>query len=237
MVGILAEPVIYLAVWTAIADQQGGQVGGFTAGDFAAYYIVWTLVRNFNVVNVGAWEYRVRTGELSQMLLRPIHPFSWDLGYQAGWKFILVALWIPVAIFLSAMFRPTFDIRVVDVFVFLLALWGTYVVRSFIYVIVGGLAFWTTRIWPIVELVMTLELLFSGRLVPLSLMPDWAQALANFMPFKWTFGFPIEALVGRLSDADLLAGLLAQGVWIVIGVVVLKLFWPRAVRHYSAVSG
>ena len=47
---------------------------------------------------------------------------------------------------------------------------------------------------------MTLELLLSGRLVPLSLMPDWAQTLADLMPFKWTFGFPIEALIGQLSD-------------------------------------
>ena len=46
---------------------------------------------------------------------------------------------------------------------------------------------------------MTFELLFSGRLVPLSLMPDWAQRLADVLPFKWTFGYPIEALIGRTA--------------------------------------
>jgi len=30
---------MYLVVWSTVADQQGGAVGSFTAGDFAAYYI------------------------------------------------------------------------------------------------------------------------------------------------------------------------------------------------------
>ncbi len=50
MLGMVAEPVIYLVVWTTIADESGGSVAGLTAGEFAAYYIVWTLVRNMNVV-------------------------------------------------------------------------------------------------------------------------------------------------------------------------------------------
>jgi ABC-2 type transport system permease protein len=68
-------------------------------------------------------------------------------------------------------------------------------------------------------------------------MPDWAQALADLMPFKWTFGFPIEALIGQLSNGALLAGLAAQAIWIGIGAVALHFLWPRAVKRYSAVSG
>ena len=43
MVGMVAEPVIYLVVWSTIARSHGGSVQGLTPGDFAAYYIVWTL--------------------------------------------------------------------------------------------------------------------------------------------------------------------------------------------------
>src|SRR6266576_4545761 len=61
MLGMVAEPVIYLVVWSTIAEQHGGAVNGITAGQFAAYYIVWTLVRNMNIV-FGApfWEWRIR---------------------------------------------------------------------------------------------------------------------------------------------------------------------------------
>ena len=47
-----------------------------------------------------------------------------------------------------------------------------------IYWILGMVTFWTTRVGPLFQLVLTIELLLSGRLVPMSLMPDWAQALA-----------------------------------------------------------
>jgi ABC-2 type transport system permease protein len=104
------------------------------------------------------------------------------------------------------------------------------------YAVLGMVTFWTMRVQPIIQIVMTLELLLSGRLVPLSLMPDWAQKLADVLPFKWTFGFPIEALVGRLPDVELLGGLLTQALWIAIGMLALRSIWPVAVRRYSAVG-
>ena len=50
LLGMITEPVIYLVVWTTIARCPWRQVAGITAGGFAAYYIVWTLVRNVNIV-------------------------------------------------------------------------------------------------------------------------------------------------------------------------------------------
>ncbi len=61
LVGMVAEPIIYLVVWSTIAEQSGGTVGGLTAGEFAAYYIVWTLVRTMNIVFTPyGWEERIR---------------------------------------------------------------------------------------------------------------------------------------------------------------------------------
>ena len=75
MIGMIAEPIIYLVVWSTIAEQQGGEVGGFTPGEFAGYYIVWTLVRNMNIVFTPyGWEERIREGVLSGQLLRAAVP-------------------------------------------------------------------------------------------------------------------------------------------------------------------
>jgi ABC-2 type transport system permease protein len=237
MIGMVAEPVIYLVVWSTIARQQGGEVGGFTPGQFAAYYIVWTLVRNMNIIFTPyGWEQRIRQGELSGMLLRPIHPIHFDLGYFAGWKFVVIVLWLPIAAVLTLLFSPELNPRPIDVAVFAVAIWGAYLIRSVNYWILGMVTFWTTRVGPIFELVFTAELLLSGRLVPLSLMPDWAQRLADVLPFKWTFGFPIEALVGRLPEAELLGGLAMQALWIAIGSIGVMLVWRFAIRRYSAVG-
>ena len=238
MIGMIAEPVIYLVVWSTIARQQGGQVGGFTPGQFAAYYIVWTLVRQMNIIFTPyGWEERIRQGELSAMLLQPLFPIHRDIAFMAGWKLVVIVMWLPIAAILTLLFSPELNVRPVDIAVFAVAIWGAYLVRTMIYWILGMASFWTTRVGPIFQLMFTAELLLSGRLVPLTLMPDWAQRLADLLPFKWTFGYPIEALVGRLPDAELFGGLAMQLLWIVIGSIAVRIVWGFAIRHYSAVNG
>jgi ABC-2 type transport system permease protein len=238
MLGMVAEPVIYLVVWSSIARSNGGAVNGITAGQFAAYYIVWTLVRNMNIV-FGApfWEWRIREGQLSGQLLRPLHPLHYDVAYFAGWKVVVIGLWIPIAVALSAIFHPDLHPSWLEICVFLVAIWGAYLVRTMFQWLVGMLNFWTTRGAAVFDLYMTTELLLSGRLVPLKLMPGWVQTLADFLPFKWTFGYPIESLAGNLSTQSLLLGLGVQALWTAGGFALLTLAWRAAVKRFSAVGG
>jgi ABC-2 type transport system permease protein len=238
MLGMVAEPVIYLVVWTTIARSAGGAVNGITAGQFAAYYIVWTLVRNMNVV-FGApfWEFRIREGQFSGQLLRPMHPIHYDVAYFAGWKIVVVTMWIPIALGLSLVFHPALHPSALEIVVFVCAIWGAYLLRTAVQETIGMLNFWTTRGAAVFDLYMATELLLSGRMVPLKLMPGWVQTLADFLPFKWTFGFPIESLVGNMSTRSLLLGLGAQALWIAGMFFVFRAAFGYAVRHYSAVGG
>ncbi len=201
LVGMLAEPIVYLVVWTTIADQQGGSVQGITTGEFAAYYIVWTLVRNMNIVFTPyGWEWRIREGELSAALLRPLHPIHDDIAGFAGWKVVTIILWLPIAAVLWIAFDPSIDIRAAEIAAFSVAIWGAYLIRTMFLTSLGMVTFWTTRVSALFELAVGLELLLSGRLVPLPLMPAWAEDVANVLPFKWSFYFPIQTLVGDLSN-------------------------------------
>ncbi len=149
----------------------------------------------------------------------------------------MIVLWLPIALVLSLLFQPELNPRPIDIVAFAFAIWGAYLIRSVNYWILGMVTFWTTRVGPIFDLVFTAELLLSGRLVPLSLMPEWAQQLADVLPFKWTFGFPIESLVGRLPESELIGGLAMQALWIVIGAIGVRVVWRFAIRRYGAVGG
>jgi ABC-2 type transport system permease protein len=237
MVGMVVEPVIYLVVWSTVAEASGGEVGGYTPGAFAAYFIVWTLVRNMNIVFTPyGWEFRIREGQLSGMLLRPVHPIHYDLAYFAGWKVVVFLLWVPLAGVLTLLFRPTLAPNPAQVAAFLLAIWGAYVIRTALLFLLGMITLWTTRVAAIFELYFTLELLLSGRLVPMALMPDWVLRISDVLPFRSTFGFPIEALVADLSGPQLVRGLVTQAVWIVVSSVLAWLVWRRAIRRYTAVG-
>jgi ABC-2 type transport system permease protein len=145
-------------------------------------------------------------------------------------------LWLPIAVGLSAVFHPALHPSALQIVVFICAIWGAYLVRSMFQGTIGMLNFWTTRGAAVFDLYMAIEMLLSGRLVPLQLMPGWVQTLANFLPFKWTFGFPIESLVSDMSTQSLLVGLGAQVLWIGIGLLLFKLAWSAAIKQFVSVG-
>ncbi len=237
MIGMIAEPVIYLVVWSSVAAQQGGAVDGYTPGGLAAYYIVWTLVRNMNIVFTPyGWEQRIQDGQLSAELLRPIHPLHGDVAYFGGWKVVVIVLWLPLAAFLTLIFKPDLHPSWLQIVVFFAAIWGAYLIRTLMLSTLGMISFWTTRVSAIYQLVFAAELILSGRLVPMPLMPAWVQNLAFYMPFQWTFYFPINALAGTPTSAELLTGLGMQAVWIGIGLLLTNLVWRVGIRRFSAVG-
>lgn len=237
LIGFLVEPTIYLVVWTSVADAQGGEIAGLTSGTLAAYYIVWTLVRVYNLgFAPDAWEWRIRDGRLNDFLSQPIHPFHRDYTFFAGAKFMWTLAWIPVAIFLTIIFDPVFELSLFNIAGFVVALWGGYTVRFLMLYALGMINFWTTRGSAIFGIFVASELVLSGRLVPLELMPEWVADIAAWLPFKWTFQYPIDTLIGRLSPGEVLAGIGAQILWsLAIGLLFIGV-WKRAIRRYGAVG-
>jgi ABC-2 type transport system permease protein len=238
MIGMVVEPVIYLVVWSTIARSHGGSVNGFTPGTFAAYYIVWMLVRNVNIVFTPfGWEWRIKEGNFASQLLKPVHPIHYDLGEFAGGKIVIIVLWLPIALALSLIFHPSLHPSLLQCVVFFMAIWGAYLIRSLVLWALGLITFWTTRVSAIYEAYFLAELLLSGRLVPMQLMPHWAQQLSWAFPFRWTFSFPISALTGPITERELLGGLAMQLLWIGVAALLVSLVWRRAVARFSSVGG
>jgi ABC-2 type transport system permease protein len=236
LLGFLIEPIVYLVVWRTVAA-QAGTIGGYGVADFTAYYIVWTLVRNMNLaLTPYVWDWWIQRGRVSDMLLRPVHIFHRQLASFAGFKFVWILLWVPIAAGLVLAFQPELHPTWGQAIAFFVAIWGGYVVRFSLLFLLGLGSFWTTRASAMFEIVIAAELLLSGRLVPLSVMPDWVESLAALLPFQWTFQFPIETLIGKLSAGEILFGLAAQVVWFAILGGAIALVWRRAIRRYTAVG-
>lgn len=238
LLGFLIEPIVYMAVWRTVAEAQGGAVGGYTVDEITTYYIIWTLVRVFNTAHDPyAWEWRIREGRINEFLSQPLHPFHRDFSYYLGSKVVWTMAWLPVAAVLVLLFRPTISPSLGQVAGFAVALLGGYAVRFTLLYLLGMITFWTTRAGGLFEIVVAGELLLSGRLVPIGFLPSWAQTLADWMPFKWTFQFPIDVLMGRVDTMQIFGGVGAQVVWAGSLGVIMALVWKRAIKRYTAVGG
>ncbi|MDE3000214.1 MAG: ABC-2 family transporter protein [Gemmatimonadota bacterium] len=237
MIGGLLEPMIYCVVWSTVAIARGGDVAGYDAGEFAAYYIVLMVVNMWTFTWImHEMGYRVQHGELSAMLLKPIHPIHSDIADNIGYKTLTLCVLIPSAAVLCLLFKPTFHFDVVSGLLFALSLILSYLLRFFVEWALSLVAFWTTRTDAVNQMYFFFGLFLSGRIAPLDLLPGWARAIADALPFKWSVAFPVELLLGRLDTAQIERGLLMQLLWVVIGFAIFKLAWRRGVRKYSAVG-
>jgi len=234
----MVSPIVYLAVWTAVANSQGS-VGGLTANDFATYYLTLLLVDVLtSEITIHILGYKVQEGSLSVDLLKPMHPvLTSTLVYNLAFKALTLLVLVPVWVVLALLVQP--DFSAVTLGNLLLAVPAVMLGFGISFVLgatVTCLAFWTTRIYSISEFYWALAVLFSGQFVPLELMPGALRPIAEALPFQLLKYFPIQLILGRAAPETILPNFMLGMAWLVAGLAVFLVVWKAGVKRYSAVG-
>jgi ABC-2 type transport system permease protein len=82
-----------------------------------------------------------------------------------------------------------------------------------------------------------LLVVLSGSLVPLALYPDWAQRALFLQPFAGIVDIPFRIYSGNLVGALAYEGLALQLMWIIVLVVVGRVWMSRAMRRLEVQGG
>lgn len=233
----IMQPLVSLVVWRTVAGSNG-TAGGFTADQYTAYFIMVLIVSNMTFIwHMWEFEYRIRTGAFSPLLLRPIHPIHNDVSENLSFKLLGLVGIVPAAIILGIVFDADFGgTTALDVLAFVPALLLAMVLRFVVEWTLALAAFWLTKVSAINNLFDVFFLFLAGQFAPLDVMPGWIQTLAILSPFPWSIAFPVEVALGHRSGTEILVGYGAQLAWIGIAVAVLALVWNRAASRYGAVG-
>ena len=231
------RPTIFLAAWVAVARARGGAVEGFSAADFAGYYIGLTLVGHLTAAwNSFEFEWQVRQGALSPKLLRPLHPLHYAVVENQVFKIATLPP-LSVALVLLAL---TFDVRFttewwhVALFVPSIALaWALNFMLGWV---VATSAFWLQRVETLNTLLQRTSFVFAGQIAPVALMPGVLQAVCYALPFYYILGAPTEILLGAVTPERAFVLLARQSVWLAVCIGVFSVCWSRGLRQYSAVG-
>ena len=234
----LVSPIIYLAVWTSIANVKG-DVNGFTANDFITYYMVLLICDQVtsNIV-IHTFGYKIQDGTLSGELVRPIHPMLTNgLVNNIAFKALTIMGLTPIWIILFFLYKPDFSgISITGILLSIPAMILGFIIGYLLSAAITSLAFWTTRVYSIHEFYFALILLFSGQFVPLTLMPKLIQDIAQYLPFQLLIYYPIQLILGKLSNAQIIQGFVMAGIWLVISITLFNWIWRNGVKRFSAVG-
>ena len=227
-------PLVMLAVWLSLA--QDGPIGGFTAGDFVAYYLLGFYMRQMTSVWV-AWEsdFDIRHGDMNSKLLHPIQPIHEYITFNLADKIMRGALFTPLVV-VVAMIVPGVNLLVTpqNVLFFVLALAGAWTMRFFSQFSLGLLGFWFSQALVLTDVFWMLFLLFGGGIAPIQLLPEPLRTLAFYLPFRFMMSFPIEILMGRLTGTEILFGFGVIALWVGALFAIYRFMWARGIRQFSA---
>lgn len=232
----MVPPLIYLFVWMTAAGERG--VGGFSRGEFVAYYLVLIVVNQLTYSQTN-WTVgdQIRYGDINVHLLRPISPVFEAIASEIAGKVVYMVLIIPVTLTLGWILKPELQVSLVSGLWFGLATllaWGLRFVWGYW---IALLAFWATRANALLAVQDSLTFLLAGQVAPVALLPGVMKTAAVVLPFRYMIGFPVEVLTGQVRGEAMWIGFAIQAAWLVIALMVWAVVWRAGLRQYSAVGG
>ena len=231
------RPVVFLAAWSAAANAQGGTIGDFTVGDFAAYYVCLSLVSQLTMSwDAYDFELEVRQGKLSPKLLRPLHPLHYAVVSNIVYKVMTLPALLPALVLIAWTFQAHFQTQLWQVAVFVPSVLLAVALRFVFGWVLAALAFWTTRLHAIMHLYDRVSFIFAGQIAPLSLLPGPLAALGYALPFAYMLWAPSEILRGGATFDQAMLILVAQVVWLVLSWLAFVVVWRMGLREFSAVG-
>ncbi|HET8529278.1 MAG TPA: ABC-2 family transporter protein [Gaiellaceae bacterium] len=203
------QAYVLLAVYRHRTD-----VGGYRADDAVTY--VWLAQALLMTVYVFGWQelaLRIRDGSIATDLSRPLDPqrywLAFDLG-RAPYHFLFRGV-VPFVVG-GLVFRLHYP-NVGNALLFVLSLALAVVVSLAFRFLYNLPAFWLLDIRGVLILALTVNLFFSGMIVPIAFFPHWLGQVAQVLPFAAILQTPIDVWLGKHHGWELVGVLALQAAW------------------------
>lgn len=202
------------------------------------YYLGVILIHRITQTwSMGEISDRIKDGTLAQTLLRPYNfmfgVFAKDIGHKAN-RLISV---IPLVTILWLIIKPSTNISLTYVAIAIPAVILGYLVNFYFDSNMGLLTNWTGDANGLSRTLEVIEGLAAGFMIPYLLIPGSVRNILNILPFRYIFSFPLELMLGQLSNISIVYGYLILGLWSLVLICLFKLLSRVSMKYFSANGG
>jgi len=208
---------MFFFLWTAILSTTN--LLNITAEDLLAYYLIAFLIERLtsNRRVTDNVEEEIVTGKMVSYFVRPISIYSSHLAEYFSQLTVNTMLMAPIALILLELLTPkkvTLELWTLIIFAIIVFLAG--LCQFLIFFCIGLLAFWLERVWGIRMGFYWINSFFSGRLIPLFLLPIALKEIVDFLPFRFFAYELIMILLAPKAIEIVLYDLIFLGIWLLI---------------------
>ncbi|HVX92693.1 MAG TPA: ABC-2 family transporter protein [Candidatus Dojkabacteria bacterium] len=227
-------PVILTVIWSSAASSAGAK---FTTSDIVSYFlmiaIVLKLTEDVSHKYVGN---KIIFGEFSNYLSKPFNYLAEVLGISISMKILRTIIALPMIILVFTMFNQyiSYEINNTSIILFILALILAFSINFLLGNIFALLSFFVKQIQGLRAFYDNIVTFLSGQVMPIFAIPTGAVFIIILLPFRYTLSFPVEILIGNLSDIDIRNGFIISIIWLLLLIVIYKFMYRQAIKSYEA---
>lgn len=230
--------IIYL-LWRIIYSGTE-QVGSFRFEDMILYYLVVHFLRKIiepvQSVNYEVWT-DINKGNLDVYLARPVSFGPFVFFRSLGAPLIEIAVGLPFFLLFSWLLGLPLQTDPLLLAVFFVSVLSGFAILFLIQFIIGSLTFWFERIFGIRDMIFSVFMLFSGQLIPISVLPGWLVAVSRYLPFEGIYFVPGTIYAQGTLGPDVALYVFRQFIWIAVLWAVAATVWARGLTRYASQGG
>lgn len=230
--GSLINMLMLYAFWVAILG-SGFLNSSYTSVSIGLYYLFITFIGTISNSNYWRIANLINSGDLSIEIIKP-YSFPFKEFVQFIPHKIMQTLIFIVILGIVSYLGMAYHFSLSQILFFIPSVLLTIVSKFYIALSLGGLGFWFKRVHGFGSLFWNLGGLFSGELIPVDLLPHTLFLVSAYLPFRSLAFFPVQIILGKINQPEIISGLITQIVWLIIFIVIAKLIWKKGLSQYDA---
>ncbi|MBD3280929.1 hypothetical protein GF389_05415 [Candidatus Dojkabacteria bacterium] len=221
--------------WRAVFETQD-EVKGFTFPEIIQYYIILNILLDI-VDSQFAFKMikDVLKGQISNLLLKPVQIKPWMFFYEIGQMLPLIIVKLIVFGVFFEVFIGEFPVDPLNLLFALLILPISFTINANIYFVMGSISFWVGEVKGLIYGLRRVIIFLSGGLVPVVFFPDFLREVLVYLPFRYTFQFPLEIFHDGVSEDQLIGFVIMLG-WLIILAFASNRFFIYSYRKNESVG-
>ena len=237
IVNLVIYILIYVAIWKAIYGTKT-VIDGVSYKMVVTNFILGLGITNAFVMNEFMVAKKVRSGDISSELLKPIDFTKYVLAVNLGETCFKVVMNFIPAVIVCALFIGVLPPASVLMFILsLVSIVFGYLIMFYVSYMVSLISFWYFNIWSFATIKNVIIQILSGVIMPIWFMPKQLVAIIKLTPFDSIFYIPVSIYMGKLSASDIMFSMLKQAIWVFILYGLSKLIWSLGIKKLVVQGG
>lgn len=234
----LFQIFVFYYIWMAIY-RFDSVINGISKDQIVTYIIlsriIYTQITWGFIPKMGR---KIHSGEIAMDLLKPMDFQAFMFFERIGdFTAFFCMTAFPILIICSLTLGMQAPLSFGTLICFFLSLFMAMTLSFFIEFWIGLLTFYTNYSWGLQTFQEALVALFSGALIPISFFPGWLKVITNFLPFQQMSYSPVSIYLGVVKGPQVYEVLASQLMWVVILLVLSRLFYSFAIKRVTVQGG